>query len=302
MIEKELIKRPFVRKKIHFIINPASGTGRHDELAEAVGKYMDTTRYQCSVSFTDSPRHAIQLAGKAVEDHADAIVTAGGDGSINEIAQAITGKDIALGIIPSGSGNGLAHHLHIPFRISKALEVINAFRIQTIDTLQINGRTCVSIAGVGFDAVVAQKFTENANRGFQSYFRIILNEYPGYKPKKYTLRIDGERYREKVLFVSFANSNQFGYNAYIAPTAEIDDGLIDICMVRKIPMAKVAIIVNLLFMKQIDKSRYVRIVKGKHVLLEGNSPGIVNLDGEVEHLGEEIEVVVRPKSLNVIVP
>ena len=290
------------RKKIHFIINPASGSGRHDDLAEAVGKYMDPARYECSVSFTDSPRHAIQLARKAVEDHTDAIVTAGGDGSVNEIAQTITGKDTALGIIPAGSGNGLAHHLHIPFRFSKALEVINAFRIKTIDTLEINGRTCVSIAGVGFDAVVAQKFTENANRGFQSYFRIILGEYAGYKPQKYTIWVDGERYREKVLFVSFANSNQFGYNAYIAPAAEVDDGLVDICMVRKIPMAKVAILVNMLFMKQIDKSKYVRIVKGKHVLLKGNTQGIVNLDGEVEHLGEEIETVVRPKSLNVIVP
>jgi YegS/Rv2252/BmrU family lipid kinase len=302
MIEKELAQRPFARKKIHFIINPASGTGRHDDLADAVEKYMDPSRYECSVSLTNSPRHAIQLAAKAVENHADAIVTAGGDGSVNEIAQTIIGTDVALGIIPAGSGNGLAHHLHIPFRISKAFEVINAFRTKIIDTMEVNGKTCVSIAGVGFDALVAQKFTENAYRGFQSYFRIILGEYQGYKPLKYTLWIDGTRYREKVLFVSFANSNQFGYNAFIAPTAEIDDGLIDVCMVHKIPMARVAILVNLLFMKQIDRSKYVRIVKGKHVLLRGNSTGIINLDGEVEHLGEELEVMVRPKSLNVIVP
>lgn len=299
---KDSIKGPSSRKKIHFIINPASGTGRHDDLADAVGKYMDPVRYECSVSFTDSPRHAIQLAQQSVKSHVDAIVTAGGDGSINEIAQTIVGKTIALGIIPAGSGNGLAHHLRIPFRTSKAFEVINAFRIKAIDTMEVNGKTCVSIAGVGFDAVVAQKFTENAHRGFQSYFRIILSEYQGYKPQKYALWIDGTRYREKVLFISFANSNQFGYNAYIAPTAEPDDGLIDICMVRKIPMAKVAILVNLLFMKQIDKSKYVRIVKGKQVLLKGNSNGIVNLDGEMEHLGEELEVVIRPKSLNVIVP
>ncbi|HOW26488.1 MAG TPA: diacylglycerol kinase family protein [Bacteroidales bacterium] len=293
---------PPSEKKIHFIINPVSGAGKHDDLADAVRRYMDPSRYACLVKMTDSPRHAIELARQSAESGADAIVTAGGDGSINEIAQIIAGKKIALGIIPSGSGNGLAHHLHIPFRISRAFEVINAFRIKAIDTMEVNGKTCVSIAGVGFDAVVAQKLTENSHRGFQAYFRIILSEYQEYKPRKYTLWIDGIRYKEKVLFISFANSNQFGYNAFIAPTAEVDDGLIDICMIHKIPMTKVAILANLLFMKQIDKSKYVRIVKGKHVILQGNSMGIVNLDGESEHLGEDLEIVINPKSLNVIVP
>lgn len=296
------VKSSSARKKIHFIINPASGTGRHDDLANAVAKYMDPDRYESIVNITDSPRHAILLARQAIESEADAIVTAGGDGSINEIAQTIVGKNIALGIIPAGSGNGLAHHLHIPFRTSKAFEVINAFRIKAIDTMDVNGKTCVSIAGVGFDAVVAQKLTESSQRGFQGYFWIILNEYQFYKPQKFTLWIDGVKHKEKALFISFANSNQFGYNAYIAPQAEVDDGLIDVCMVRRIPMAKVAILVNLLFMKQIDRSRYVRIIKGKHVLLKGNSTGFVNVDGEMENLGEELEVMVRPLSLNVIVP
>ena len=302
MQENNPVNRPSARKKIHFIINPASGTGRHNDLVDAVGKYMDPSRYECSLDLTDSPRHAILLARQAIESNADAIVTAGGDGSINEIAQTIVGKNIALGIIPAGSGNGLAHHLHIPFRTSKAFEVINAFRVRTIDTMEVNGKTCVSIAGVGFDAVVAQKLTGSSQRGFQAYFRIILNEYQFYKPQKYILWIDGVKRKEKALFISFANSNQFGYNAYIAPNAEVDDGLIDVCIVHKIPTAKVAILVNLLFMKQIDRSRYVRIIKGKNVLLKGNSMGIVNMDGEMENLGDELEVVVKPLSLNVIVP
>ncbi len=291
-----------VKKKIHFIINPASGTGRHNDLVAAVDRYMDLARYECTASISDSPRHAILLARQAIESKADAIVTAGGDGSVNEIAQTIIGTRIALGIIPAGSGNGLAHHLHIPFRTSKAFEVINAFRTKTIDTLQVNGKTCVSIAGVGFDAIVAQKFGESTHRGFQSYFKIILNEYQYYKPQKYTLWIDGIKHKEKALFISFANSNQFGYNTCIAPHAAVDDGLIDVCMVRKIPMAQVAFVVNLLFLKQIDKSKYVRIIKGKHVILKGNNPGIVNLDGEMEELGAELEIVVRPLSLNMIVP
>ncbi len=290
------------RKRIHFIINPVSGTGRHEDLISAVDRYMDQEQYDPVISISESPRHAILLARQAVGSKADAVVTAGGDGSINEIAQAILGTETALGIIPAGSGNGLAHHLHIPFRISKAFEVINAFRTKTIDTLEINGKTCVSIAGVGFDAVVAQKFAKNEQRGFQTYFRITLGEYPSYKPRKYTLRIDGVKYREKALFISFANSNQFGYNAYIAPHAELDDGLMDVCIVRKIPMARVAFLANLLFMKQIDKSKYVRIIKGKHVLLKGNSPGIVNIDGETEETGEELEIVIKPLSLRVIVP
>jgi len=291
-----------VKKKVHFIINPVSGTGRHDDLVTAIDQNMDADRYDCTVSVSDSPRHAIQLAVQAIEADADAIVTAGGDGSINEIAQTIVGKKIALGIIPSGSGNGLAHHLRIPFRINKAFEVINAFRVKTIDTLQVNGKTCVSIAGVGFDTVVAQKFQLDAHRGFQAYFRIILSEYPLYKPRKYTLWIDGVKHREKALFISFANSSQFGYNAYIAPRAEVDDGWMEVCVVRKVPMAKVALVVNLLFLKQIDRSRYVQIIRGKHAILKGNNEGLVNVDGEIEPLGDELEIVVNPLSLDVIVP
>ncbi|MBP6978897.1 MAG: YegS/Rv2252/BmrU family lipid kinase [Bacteroidales bacterium] len=301
-MENAEVKDTAVRKTIHFIINPVSGTGRHDDLVTAIGKYMDHSQYDCTIRMSDSPRHAILLARQAVDAKADAIVTAGGDGSINEIAQAIKGTDIALGIIPAGSGNGLAHHLRIPFRIGKAIDVINAFNTKRIDTLEINGVTCVSIAGVGFDAIIARKFATNEQRGFQSYFRIVLNEYPSYKPQKYTLRIDGIKYREKALLISFANSNQFGYNAYIAPMAELDDGLMDVCLVRKIPMAKVAFLANLLFMKQIDKSRYIRIIKGKHVLLKGNSMRIVNIDGETETMGEELEIKVNPLSLSVIVP
>jgi YegS/Rv2252/BmrU family lipid kinase len=290
------------KKNIHFVINPVSGPGRRKDIINAVERHIDRSRYEFSVSISESRGHATQLAERAVADQADAIVVAGGDGSINEVARSITGTPVALGILPSGSGNGLAHHLHLPFRLNRALEMINAFRIKTIDTIKINDLPCVSIAGVGFDAQIARKFAESNERGFQTYFRIILNEYPFYKPDKYRFSIDGRSYREKALFICFANSNQFGNNVFIAPNAEVDDGLIDVCVVRKIPMAQVFLLVNLLFLKQIEKSKFVRIYRGKHISLKGNTSGIVNLDGEMEKMGETLEISINPGSLNVIVP
>jgi YegS/Rv2252/BmrU family lipid kinase len=299
-IQKDI--SPQTLKKVHFIINPVSGMGRRKDIVNAVERYLDLSRFDYEVALTEKHGHASELANHALAEKADAIVTAGGDGSINEIARSIIGTNVALGIIPAGSGNGLAHHLHIPFRVNKAFEVINNFRIKTIDSININGLPCVSIAGVGFDALVAKKFVESKERGFQSYFRISLNEYPHYKPEKYRFWIDGKKYKEKSLLICFANSNQFGYNAFIAPTAEVDDGLIDICIVKKIPVAKVFFLANLLFLKQIEKSRYVRIIKGKQITLKGNNSRIVNLDGEMEELGDNLEIAVNPSSLNVIVP
>lgn len=276
--------------------------GRRRDIVKAVKQYLDLTRYDYTVAVSENPGHATLLADQAINDKAEAIVTAGGDGSINEIARSIIGTNVALGIIPAGSGNGLAHHLHIPFRTNKAFDVINAFRTKIIDTLLINHMPCVSIAGVGFDALVARKFAESTDRGFQTYFRIALSSYQSYKPEKYRIWIDGKKCKEKALLICFANSNQFGHNAFIAPAAEVDDGLVDVCIVRKIPITKILLPVNLLFLKQIDKSKYVRIIKAKQVTLKGNTARIVNLDGEMEELGETIEVSIRPQSLKVIVP
>jgi YegS/Rv2252/BmrU family lipid kinase len=264
--------------------------------------YLDKDLYSYELHYTERPGHATEIGRKAAREKADVVVAVGGDGSLNEIAKGILGSDTALGIIPTGSGNGLAHHLRIPFRVSRAIDVLNKHKVKKIDTMRINGELCVSIAGVGFDALVAKEFEKARRRGFQAYFRIILSEYVNYKPQKYKITVDGQIIKEKALFVSFANSNQFGYNASIAPQALVDDGLIDVCIIRKVPLAKVVFLANLLFMKIIDQTNDIKIIKGKEIKLSRKKCKIVNIDGEHVKLKKKLIVKIDPLSLNVIVP
>jgi len=238
----------------------------------------------------------------AVENHYDIVVAVGGDGSVNEVAKGLLGSSTSLGIIPAGSGNGLARHLKIPFNPHNALKVIEAGNGIQIDTVKVNDEIFTSIAGVGFDALVAKKYANAGKRGFWSYFRIVTQEYVTYKPKKYWLTIDGKKMTTRALLIAFANSSQFGYNTAIAPDAELQDGLVDVCIVQKIPILEAPFISNLLFLKKIDKTKYVDIIKAKNIILERRKDRVINLDGEAVKVGKTLNITVCPNSLHVIIP
>jgi YegS/Rv2252/BmrU family lipid kinase len=212
------------------------------------------------------------------------------------------GSSAVLGLVPAGSGNGLAHHLNIPVDIPASLEVINKAEEKIIDTCSVNGELFVSIAGVGFDALVAKKFAETKRRGFLSYLNIVTNEYTWYRPRKYKLNIDGKIYKREALFVSFANTNQFGYNTIISPDASIEDGLIDVCIMKKVPLLLAPGIIGLLLTRKIDSSGYVEIIRAKEVSFTRRKNRPVNIDGEPVKLTPELTVKVNPASLRVLVP
>ena len=146
------------KKDLLFIINPISGIGKQKNIEELIREFTDTSIFDYTVKFTKGPGHGTELANEAVASGVDVVVAIGGDGTVNEIGQALVGSEIALGIIPTGSGNGLARHLKIPFSFEKAIDVINHCKIRKIDTATINGQIFLSIAGVGYDAFVAKKF------------------------------------------------------------------------------------------------------------------------------------------------
>jgi diacylglycerol kinase family enzyme len=203
------------RKRIVFIVNPASGVGRQKGIEFLIDRYLDTSKFSFSVWYTEKAGHATELSREAVSQGLDAVIAVGGDGTINEIAQGLVGTDVALGIVPAGSGNGLSRHLMIPMNPGKALRVLNSYKTARIDTATLNGGLFVSVAGVGFDASVAKKFSRAGKRGFRTYFTIVALSYPMYRPKKYKMVIDGKEITRRALLVSFANSSQFGNNASI---------------------------------------------------------------------------------------
>ncbi len=289
------------KRKIYFIINPISGTQKKVNLSEKIEQYIDKEQFEYDVFYTEYQHHAREICENAVRNNVNIVVAVGGDGTINEVVNGIHGSEVLLGIIPYGSGNGLARHLKIPFNLRDSIELINKGNFQKIDTISINNKIFVNVAGIGFDAMVAKKFSKSNKRGFLSYFKIVTTEYNYYRPKKYRLIIDGQQIITKALMIVFANSDQFGYNTTIAPDAKIDDGLMDICIVKKVPALQVPFLVQLLFLKQFDKTKYIDIIRTNEVIVKRKRNKVVNIDGEPVKLTKELNLRVNHKSLNVIV-
>jgi YegS/Rv2252/BmrU family lipid kinase len=294
---------PEPKKSICFILNPHSGLRRRGTIEEVIRSELDSNKFDVYFQFTEYAGHAVVLSREAVTNRTDIIVAVGGDGTVNEVAGEMIGSDAILGIIPAGSGNGLARHLSIPFSIKKALRLINAIHVDVIDTGMINDRFFVSLAGVGFDALVARHFNNSKRRGFLTYFSIIANQYFRYKPKKYKLVFDdGEVIRTRALFITAANSNQFGYNTTIAPNARLNDGLLDVVIVSKPKNFELPIIANLLLLKRIDLSPAVRIISTPGVTISRKKNRVVNIDGEAVKLSGKLSIKINPKSLKIIIP
>jgi diacylglycerol kinase (ATP) len=291
-----------IRKNIVYIVNPISGSRKQACIEKIIAKETDLSAINYQVLLTERGGHAEELSRAAVAGGADIVVAVGGDGTVNEVARGLVGTRSALGIIPTGSGNGLARHLCLPMNFRQAIRTINRGKSHTIDTATLNGRLFVSLAGVGFDAYVAKKFAKSPTRGFMSYARIAIPAYFSYKQKKYRIVADGKEIIRKALFISFANSNQFGSNASIDPVAELDDGLIDVCIVRKVPFFKLAILGPAFFLKQFHKTRYVEIVRAKEVYVDRKRGKKIHLDGDPWKTEKRLHMKIQPLSLQVIVP
>ncbi len=289
------------KTKALFIVNPFSGIWRQKAIDKHLFNVLDRDKFDYSLEYTEKQGHATKLSTKAVEDGYKLIVAVGGDGTVNEVARPLIGSEITLGIIPSGSGNGLARHLGISTETDRAIKIINDGLVREIDTVKANDQMFLSIAGIGFDALVAEKFAGQKYRGFFKYLFISMTEYFPYKPQKFKMFIDGKKIEREALFISFANSDQFGYNTSIAPKAKIDDGLIDVCIVKKFPVWVSPFLAPMLLSKKIDQTPYVEIIRTKEVYLDRKNR-ITNLDGEPVKLKKKLHIRVVPRSLKVIVP
>lgn len=287
--------------RLLFVVNPISGVGKQKKIETLIAQNLDLDLFDYTVRYTEHIHHGTAIASEAVnQGSCDAIIAVGGDGSVNDVVNGIKGSDMVMGIIPCGSGNGLARNLKIPLTPAAAIRLLNQMHVECIDTVQLNQYTYASIAGVGFDALVARKMKLAKVRGFQTYANIILNDYPAYQECTYQMTIDGRDIERKAWFISFANSNQFGYNTAIAPLARLDDGLIDICIVDKIPIAHLPLTAPLVYINHFEASQHVEIFKAHEVVVHNNDYQWVNIDGEGERVGRELHFTNIPHSLNIL--
>jgi YegS/Rv2252/BmrU family lipid kinase len=288
--------------KIKFIINPISGGKNKAGIEKLIYEAFCSDNYSVDIQYTQYQRHATEIASKSVSDGFNQVVAVGGDGTVNEVAKALIGSDVEFGIVPMGSGNGLSRFLNIPFKPELAFNVIKKRRIFAIDTIKINDEYFVNVAGFGFDAHIAHLFSTYGKRGFVSYIKLIFKEFFKYKDDNYSLIIDGKTLNINAFLVSFANSSQFGNNAHIAPLAEINDGLIDICILKKFPWWKTFIIVILLYTKGLSKSKYYNVIKAPSLKIINTKSLKGHIDGDPIVFNADVDIEILPLSLKVIQP
>lgn len=289
-------------KKIIFIVNPISGTQSKELILGLLDEKIDKQKYNWRVVYTERAGHAIEIAAQAAQEKVDMVVAIGGDGTINEIARSLVHTDTALGIIPCGSGNGLARHLHIPMEPKKALEILNEGITDLIDYGKINGTSFFCTCGLGFDAFVSLKFANAGKRGLLTYLEKTLQESLKYEPETYELETEDGTSRYKAFLIACGNASQYGNNAYIAPQATLTDGLLDVTILEPFTMLDVPSLSFQLFNKTIDQNSRIKTFRCKKLCIRRTKPGVVHFDGDPMQTDAQVTVEIIKKGLHVIVP
>lgn len=301
-IKNELVATLLRPKRIVFIVNPKAGTNLQRHIRESVDKYLNHRKFEYGFRFTERAEHAKALAQEAVAEGCDIVVAVGGDGSVNEVASALMDTDAVLGIIPAGSGNGLAMHLGYGRDIDEAVKKINTAEVRMIDVGLMNGKPFFNLAGIGFDGLVSNLMKESNWRGFIPYFLKSVEAGLRYTPRECRIEIDDKVVTEKCFIISIANGPMWGYNFQIAPDARLDDGFFEVVIMKDAPKWQYFAVVPSTLNGKIYEAEFVEHFTARHVRIIAEGKNYVHLDGEgLVHEGV-LEFEIKPKALKILVP
>lgn len=290
------------KKKAILIINPVSGTRSKRGIGKFVKSRLAPYGIETEVFRTQKGGDAYEKAREAAANGTDIVITAGGDGTVNEAANGIAYSDTVLGILPFGSGNGLARTIGIPLDTLEALKIIEGGNVLKIDRGMANNQPFYCTFGVGFDANVSEKFSLMKKRGKISYIRSAIREYLSYRSQPYAISINGKVITEKALLIAVCNASQYGNNAYIGPKAKLTDGLLDITLVHSDNTLTTMVMVVDLMTGMIDKNRSIDTFQTPSASIVRMEEGPVHIDGEPFHMGKRIDIKCEPGVLNVYAP
>ncbi len=288
------------KAKIVFIFNPHSGTQSKDGIVKVIELRLDTAKFDYEVRFTERAGHAVELAHGCVADAVDIVVAVGGDGTVNEVARALVHTGTALGIIPCGSGNGLARHLRIPTSPAKAVELINRCNIEALDYGVVNGLPFFCTCGMGFDAFISLKFAGAGRRGPITYAENVLREGLKYKPETYEVEDDTGARKYKAFLIACANASQYGNNAYIAPNATMTDGLMDVVIMEPFTAFDAPQISIDMFNRTLDQNSKIKAFKAERIHIHRSEPGAIHYDGDPIMTGRDIDVHIERRGIRII--
>lgn len=289
------------KKRVTFIVNPISGTQNKKGVTEKIKKYANNEKFDISIIPTQYAGHATEIAAQCAADGVDIVVAVGGDGTINETARALVHSNTVLGIIPCGSGNGLARHLRIPMDVQKAIEVINQCVVETIDYGKINDIPFFCTCGVGFDAFISMKFAQAGKRGLSTYIENTLREGLRYEPETYEIENEDGSMKYEAFLITCANASQYGNNFYIAPKASLCDGLMDVIIMEPFTMLDAPAISFQMINGTIDQNSKIKTLRCKRLKIHRSKPGVIHFDGDPVMAEADLMVEIIEKGLQVII-
>lgn len=287
--------------KTLFVINPISGLGKQKNLPELIDRYLDKSRFDYELCITEYAGHAKHIAMEARKEY-DLLVAVGGDGTINEVGSCLLQQKTALGVIPLGSGNGLGRHLHISTNPVRALMQLNISQEIPFDAGLLNGKPFFNVSGTGFDAQISKKFADQVKRGYMTYARCVLEEIHLYTPKKYGVSINGKDIEDDFFLIAFANTAQYGNNAFIAPQAQTNDGLLDVVLVKSFPIIHFPAFAVLGLSGNLYRSPYVQTLQTQELTIQNLEKAPIHLDGEYEGQEDIIRLSVKKHGIRVMAP
>ena len=290
-----------VKTSIKFIVNPISGTQSKEHFPTLVNETIDSERFDSEICFTEYAGHAAMLAKTFVEQGIDICVAVGGDGTVNEVARSLVHTQTALGIVPCGSGNGLARHLCLPIDMKGALQIINKAQMESFDYGIINDLPFFCTCGMGFDAFISLKFAEAGKRGPITYVENVLKEGLKYKPQTYCVEDETGTHHYKAFLIACANAAQYGNNAYIAPGASMKDGLMDVIIMEPFDVLDAPAIAYDLFSKTLTQNSKIKTFKAKRIHIHRTEPGAIHYDGDPIMTNADVDVEMQPLGIRMIV-
>lgn len=283
-----------------FIVNPNSGKKKIDGLEKSIQQCCNEHGIESKIEFTKGKHHATEIANRGASEKFDLILAVGGDGTVHEVAKALIGTDRVMGILPKGSGNGLARHLGISRKPSQALEQLLEGRVVRIDTIKINDEISVNVSGIGFDGHIANLFGTEGKRGLREYVSLAATEFRRFKPFHVKGEIDHAPLDTDAFILAVANSSQFGNNATVSPTASVCDGLMDVCVIQKVPLLQSLGFAGKMFTRRMNKSAFAKIIKCRKAVFEFESDKPYHIDGEGKSSARFFSFEIAPSSLNVL--
>jgi diacylglycerol kinase (ATP) len=291
-----------VIRKIAFIINPKSGTDRNKSLQKSIDEIFAKDKFEIHILHTEFAGHATGLAADCARKNFETVVAVGGDGTVNEVARGIINTGTSLGIVPKGSGNGLARTCNIPLHTPKALALIEKGYVKNIDAGMANGELFLSNAGTGFDSYVAMQCRQKNTRGLLMYIRTSVQAFTKYKSKSYIVTVDGKQYEEKAIMISVANGNEFGYGFKISPTASNFDGKLDVMIIKPLNIFTAGRVSFYAWWGNLHKYSKVKHIIGKQISIRSKGMQDYQIDGDARDTEQNLNIEIIVKALNVIVP